>query len=83
MNRKDLQKKLSIVTTELIQDKGDINFVDVYIKLGYLDTHLIIHLYAYRVVDAKPRVRPLAHGVDNLLCHLFLPQQQIKYLFAP
>ena len=37
MNRKELHKKLSIVTTELIHEKGYISFVDVLIKLGYLD----------------------------------------------
>ncbi len=37
MNRKDLHKKLSNVTNELIREKGYISFVDVFIKLGYLD----------------------------------------------
>lgn len=37
MNRKDLHKKLSAVTGELIREKGYICFVDVFMKLGYLD----------------------------------------------
>ena len=37
MNRKDLHKKLSILTSELLHEKGYISFVDVFIKLGYLD----------------------------------------------
>ncbi len=37
MNRKDLHKKLSIVTSELLHEKGYISFVDVFIKLSYLD----------------------------------------------
>ena len=38
MNRKELHKKLSAVTGELIREKGYICFVDVFMKLGYLDT---------------------------------------------
>ena len=38
MNRKELHKKLSTVTTELTREKGYISFVDVFMKLGYLDT---------------------------------------------
>ena len=37
MNRKDLHKKVMIVSTELVKEKGYISFVDVFIKLGYLD----------------------------------------------
>lgn len=37
MNRTDLLKKLSPVTSELLKEKGYIAFVDVFIKLGYLD----------------------------------------------
>ena len=37
LNRKQLQSKLSIVTSELLKEKGYISFVDVFIKLGYLD----------------------------------------------
>lgn len=37
MNRKDLHKKVMIVSTELIKEKGYISFVDIFIKLGYLD----------------------------------------------
>ena len=36
MNRRDLQKKLSIVTGELLRETGHIAFVDVFMKLGYL-----------------------------------------------
>ena len=37
MNRRDLEKKLSRVTSELLLEKGYISFVDVFIKLGYLN----------------------------------------------
>jgi hypothetical protein len=37
MNRKQLQSKLSTVTSELLKEKGYISFVDVFMKLGYLD----------------------------------------------
>ena len=37
LNRKQLQSKLSRVTSELLKEKGYISFVDVFIKLGYLD----------------------------------------------
>ena len=36
MNRKQLQSKLGVVTSELLKEKGYISFVDVFIKLGYL-----------------------------------------------
>ena len=37
MNRKELHKKVMNVTTELLNEKGYISFVDVFIKLEYLD----------------------------------------------
>ena len=37
MNRRDLQKKLGPVTEELLREKGYIAFVDVFMKLGYLE----------------------------------------------
>jgi hypothetical protein len=37
LNRKQFQSKLSNVTSELMQEKGYISFVDVFMKLGYLD----------------------------------------------
>ena len=37
LNRKQLQSKLSTVTSELLKEKGYISFVDVFMKLGYLD----------------------------------------------
>ncbi len=37
MNHKDLQNKLSVVTTELIREKGYLSFVDIFMKLGYFD----------------------------------------------
>ena len=39
MNRKELHKKLQAVTSELIQEKDYICFIDIFIKLGYLDTN--------------------------------------------
>ena len=36
-NRKQLQSKLSAVTSELLKEKGYISFVDVFMKLDYLD----------------------------------------------
>lgn len=35
-NRQDLERELSTVTSELLQENGYIAFVDVFIKLGYL-----------------------------------------------
>ena len=37
MNHTQLSAKLGVVTSELIQEKGHISFVDVFVKLGYLD----------------------------------------------
>jgi len=37
MNRAQLSATLGTVTSELLQEKGYISFVDVFIKLGYLD----------------------------------------------
>ena len=37
MNRKQLHAKLGEVTSALLKEKGYISFVDVFIKLGYLD----------------------------------------------
>ncbi len=37
LNRKDLAKKLGIVASVLLREKKYISFVDVFIKLGYLD----------------------------------------------
>ena len=37
LSRKKLQSKLSTVTSELLKEKGYISFVDVFIKLDYLD----------------------------------------------
>jgi len=37
LNRKQLQTNLSSVTSELLKEKGYISFVDVFMKLGYLD----------------------------------------------
>ena len=36
MNRNDLQRKLSTVTRALLDEKGCIAFVDVFMALGYL-----------------------------------------------
>lgn len=36
MNRVDLQKKLRLITNELLCEKGYIAFVDVFMALGYL-----------------------------------------------
>ena len=37
MNRKELYKKLMLVTGNLLKEKGYICFVDVFMKLNYLD----------------------------------------------
>jgi len=37
LNRKQLRSKLGTVTSELLKEKGYISFVDVFMKLGYLD----------------------------------------------
>src|SRR5215831_19554170 len=35
-NRQDLERALSTITSELLEEKGYICFVDVFMKLGYL-----------------------------------------------
>lgn len=37
MNRKELHKKAMLVTGPLLKEKGYISFVDVFLKLAYLD----------------------------------------------
>ena len=37
MNRQQLQSKLSKVSTKLMQEKGFIAFVDVFMEMGYLE----------------------------------------------
>ena len=37
LNRKQLQSKLNTITSELLEEKGYISFVDVFMKLGYLE----------------------------------------------
>lgn len=37
MNRTELAAKLGPVTVEILREKGYVSFVDVFIKLGYLD----------------------------------------------
>ena len=37
MNRNELQKKLSVITSDLLREKGHIAFVDIFLRLGYLD----------------------------------------------
>ncbi len=37
MNRQQLLSKLSVVTSNLLREKGYIAFVDVFMELGYLD----------------------------------------------
>ena len=37
MNRKQLESKLGVVTSGLLREKGYIAFVDVFMRLGYLD----------------------------------------------
>ncbi|MFC1851953.1 hypothetical protein ACFL27_17310 [candidate division CSSED10-310 bacterium] len=37
MNRKELHKKAMLITGLLLKEKGYISFVDVFLKLGYLD----------------------------------------------
>ena len=37
MNRTDLLKKAKIAADELLKEKGYIAFIDVFMKLGYLD----------------------------------------------
>jgi hypothetical protein len=35
-NRQDLERALSTITSELLNEKGYICFVDVFMRLGYL-----------------------------------------------
>jgi len=37
MNRNELQKKLSVITSDLLREQGHIAFVDIFMRLGYLD----------------------------------------------
>ena len=36
LNRRDLERALSPVTSELLREKGYICFVDIFMRLGYL-----------------------------------------------
>ncbi|MEA3385168.1 MAG: hypothetical protein U9Q89_01735 [Thermodesulfobacteriota bacterium] len=36
LNRRQLQTRLSAVTSELLNEKGYISFVDIFMRLGYL-----------------------------------------------
>jgi hypothetical protein len=36
VNRRELEKKLSLITSDLLQEKGYISLIDVFISLGYL-----------------------------------------------
>lgn len=36
LNRRELERKLSAVTWELLNEKGYVSFVDVFMKVGYL-----------------------------------------------
>ena len=38
MSRKELHKKAMLVTGPLLKEKGYISYVDVFMKLGYLDS---------------------------------------------
>ena len=37
LNRKELEKKLSPITSQLLKEKGYISMIDVFIRLGYLN----------------------------------------------
>ncbi len=36
LNRQELERKLSTITSKLLKERGYISFVDVFLKLGYL-----------------------------------------------
>ena len=36
MNRRDLENKLSSITSKLLKEKGYISLIDVFVELGYL-----------------------------------------------
>ena len=35
-NRQDLERALSMITSELLKEKGYLSFIDIFMKLGYL-----------------------------------------------
>lgn len=37
MNRRELETRLSAVTSALLREKGSISFPDLFLSLGYLD----------------------------------------------
>ena len=66
LNRKQLQSKLSTVTSELLKEKGYISFVDVFMKLGYLDTK-DYEDWRMRRVPYLERVLNINHGKINFI----------------
>jgi hypothetical protein len=36
MNRRQLESRLSTVTSKIFRDKGYVAFVDIFVELGYL-----------------------------------------------
>ena len=66
MNRRDLTRKLSGITSELLKEKGYISFVDVFTKLGYL-TGEDIENWRRRRVPYLERVIKISLGKINFI----------------
>lgn len=62
--RQDLESALSTVTSEFLKEKGDICFVDVFMKLGYL-SHADYENWRFRRVSCLERVLTLNLGAIN------------------
>jgi hypothetical protein len=58
MNRQQLQSRLSTVTSELLHEKGYISFVDVFMKLGYLDANINFIMRTVRQNSLKGKLIP-------------------------
>ena len=71
LNRKQLQSKLSTVTSELLKEKGYISFVDVFMKLGYLDPKDYENWRMKRV--------PYLERVSNYDLHALLTATLVRY----
>lgn len=66
MNRKELHKKISVITLELLREKGYISFVDVFIKLGYLDVK-DYELWRFKKIPCLEKVIKVNLGKINFI----------------
>ena len=66
LNRQDLERALSTITSTLLKEKGYICFVDVFMKLGYL-SHSDYENWRFRRVSCLERVLTLNLSTINFI----------------